>query len=361
MKIAFIKSVGLTSGGTERYLQTIATFMAQRGHTIDYFYTNDAPSEGTSWRHPPNDDSRKAYIESFGVNTIPVHVDLLGHSMWHGTDFFLKFDEKKYDLIISARGGYPEYPFTHINNVPIIDTVHGIHVHNQKNIIKSILLCEWQSKKWIQNGGDASRLEIIPSIVYVPPSFNDNFRKELDIPIEAFVYGFHQRNDEGLFSTIPLDAFYHVQDQHFVLLGGCDKYKEYAKEKNIKNVHFLNHTSDTNIIHKFLNTLDCYTHSKPFGEVCSACIIEAMSHGLPLISHPSNIDQGHVEMLEQCGKIANNINEYITEMKLLKDNITYRSKMSFLVKQKYNNKYEFNLIKNKICDAIERGYNEYFK
>jgi glycosyltransferase involved in cell wall biosynthesis len=353
MRIAFIKTAGLSSGGGERYLQTIAAFMAERGHSVDYFYTNNAPSEGTDWRHPPNDPMRKQYIESFGINTIPVHVDLISNSMWYGTDLFSKFNENDYDLVVSARGGYPEYPFTHITKTPIVDTVHGVHVHKQDNIVKYILLCQWQAKKWIHNGGDISKLHIIPSIVFIPPQQNDDFRKDFGIGDSEYVYGFHQRNDSGLFSTIPLDAFSRIQDSHFILLGGCDKYKQYAKDRNIKNVHFLNHTSDTEVIHKFLRTINCYTHAKPFGEVCSACIIEAMSHGLPLISHPSDVDQGHVEMLSGCGKIANSIEEYTDEMIRLRNDDAYRNTSSLAVLQKYKDKYEYTTVKTAICNALE--------
>ena len=37
-RIAFVKFGGLSAGGTERWLQTMAVLMQQRGFTIDYYF-----------------------------------------------------------------------------------------------------------------------------------------------------------------------------------------------------------------------------------------------------------------------------------------------------------------------------------
>ena len=234
MKIAFIKTVGLSSGGGERYLQTMATILAQDGHEIDYYYTNNAPCAGTTWMHPENDVKRKEYVESFGIKTIPIHTDEIGQYQWKNTDFFDKFSENKYDVLQTLRGGKEEYPWTVLNKTKIVDSIHGITVHNKPNIVKCILLCKWQANLWIQAGGDSSKVEIIPSIVYVPEKTNENFRKELNIPEDAFVYGFHQRNEIGLFSSIPLESFKYINTAYFLIMGGSEAHKNYVEVNNIK-------------------------------------------------------------------------------------------------------------------------------
>ncbi len=356
MKIAFIKTVGLSSGGGERYLQTMASLLVKAGHKVDYFYTNNAPCLGTDWRHPPHDEARRIYIESMGVNAIPVHVDTIGELDWIGTDLFEKFSEKNYDVVGTARGGYPEYPFTKLDTVKIVDSIHGVKVHNKPNIKKSILLCKWQADLWIKNGGDVSKLEIVPSLVYVPEKTADNYRKELGIPDDAFVYGYHQRNENGLFSPIPLRAFQCLQTEqkniHFVIMGGGETHRNYADHHGLKNVHFIDHTSDTVKIHKFLQTLNCYSHSKSSGEVCSVCIIEAMYHGLPIISHPGN-DMGHLEMIDGCGKMTYNLDEYVTEMRLLKNSKPYWQYKNGCTLQKYEQTYNYSKLESRIQEIYK--------
>lgn len=348
MKYAFVKYCGLASGGSERYLQTYAMILSKLGHEIDYFYTNSAPNIS----HSQNDEPRRLLLESQGINVIPIKVKEYHREGWVGTDFFDHFDEKKYRAVHSAISGLPEYPFNKLNKIDIIHTVHVKQGHDQPNIYKNILLCKWQADLWIQQGGNSSKIEIIPSIVYVPEKTTENFRKELGIPEDAFVYGMHQRNDDGLFSSMPLDAFRYIDGAYFVILGGSQTHREYVRHHNIKNVYFLEHTSDTSIIHKFLQTLDCYAHSKSFGEVCSACIIEAMYHYLPVISHPA-LDMGHAEMIGDCGKMVTNANEYATEMKLLRSSRNYYTNKREMTKQKYESTYAYPLVENKIKKIYE--------
>ena len=74
MKIACIKFAGLGSGGTEKYLQTLACILKTK-YDVDYYYTNNAPRIGTDWKHPENSEERKKVVESYGIRTIPIHVD----------------------------------------------------------------------------------------------------------------------------------------------------------------------------------------------------------------------------------------------------------------------------------------------
>ena len=115
MKIAFIKFGGMAAGGTEKFLQTIASHLPKDKFEVDYFYTNGAPYIGSDHRHLDTDPSRVEYCKAHGVNCIPVHV---GHKNvtvhthdWIQTNLWDLFDEKNYDLIVSGRSGHPEYPF----------------------------------------------------------------------------------------------------------------------------------------------------------------------------------------------------------------------------------------------------------
>lgn len=342
MKLAFVKYCGMASGGGERYLQSYAIICAKAGHDVTFYYTNRAPNTPN---HPDHDAARLQLVESYGIKTVFVQVHHCEREYWV-SDFDSKFDDS-YDFVHSVVGGAIEYPFTKIKS-PIIHTIHGVNAYNQANIHTNILLCNWQANRWLANGG-AGKIEIIPSIVDVPSKTQENLRSELGIPESTFVFGYHQRNCSGLFSPIPFDAFREFQNESvFLMLGGGQAHRDYVAKANIKNVIFLDHTSDTMEIHRFLQTLDCYTHAKPFGEVCSACMIEAMYHGLPIVSHPSDIDRGHIEMLDGCGKIANSLDEYISEMRELKDNSDYYNYKEEMTLNKYYEYYDIRKIEQRI-------------
>tara|TARA_R110000824_G_scaffold107785_3_gene254343 strand:+ start:172 stop:1257 length:1086 start_codon:yes stop_codon:yes gene_type:complete len=357
MKIAFCKFAGLGSGGIEKYLQSLALLLKEVGHDIDFYYTNAAPLHGTSWVHPPNDAKRVSLMSKNEINVIKVNVGYRVHNTWFDTDFFSVFDEDKYDFLITAGNGEPEYPYIHLNKVPILHSVHGDHVFDQENIVKSFLICDWQAERWLQNGGDKSKLEIIPNIVQVPSEFSTNFREKHSIPQDAFVFGMHQRNDPTIFSSASLEAFRNLDcgNAYYALLGGSDHHRNYVEgwESNKKNkVLFLDFTSDTNEIHSFLDALDVYAHCRRDGEVSSSSIVEAMYHSKPIVSCPGQ-NNGHYNQIKNCGFFCNSLEEYVNAMKTLqKDTKKYKD----LAKQalsEYNKMYSYDAVSAKVMSLID--------
>ncbi|NBW56730.1 glycosyltransferase [bacterium] len=356
-RVAFIKFAGLASGGVEKYLQTIACLLPKDKYKVDYYYTNAAPFWYSSFVHPDNDSARKELVESHGVKTISIHVD---HKIgdvepyeWVGTNFWEIFKESDYDLIQTGRGGYPEYPFNLINSCPIIDSIHSFVGEDKPNILKAILLSKWQADKWAASGGNISKAIIIPSVVYVPEVLPEkNLRAELNIPEDAFVYGFHQGNRAGMFHSMSLDAFSKIQNNnnYFVIMGGDPRYRSYVQERGIKNVLFINSSSNVENIHKFLNTLNVFAHSRADGEVCSACIVEALSHSLPVLSHPA-LNMGHVEQIGDCGIVTDSLERYAAEMLALEQSKDYYAEKSSIAKLQYNTKYDYKKIEQQIRDV----------
>lgn len=353
MKIAFCKFAGMANGGAEKYLQTIAIIFKKNGHDVDYYYTNSAPLANTTWIHPDNDPNRIELLKRYGINLIYVNVERRIEGDWINSNFFEKFDESKYEFLVTAGGGESEYPYNILKNIKIIHTIHGDRVHNQNNIYKAILLCNWQANRWVNNGGDVSKLEIIPSVVYVPEKYTNSFRDKYNIPIDSFVYGFHQRNDETISSTVSLEAYREIQNDntYMMILGATEVHKSYVNNKGLKNVIYVDYTSDVNEINDFLEGIDVYTHCRKDGEVCSACIIEAMAHKKPIVSYPGS-NMGHVEQLENCGKITYSIEEYKDEMLKLMD-IDYYNIISNKTKEKYNTVYKYSIVEEKILNLIK--------
>lgn len=349
MKIAFCKFAGMANGGTEKYLQTLAVLYKEQGHIVDYYYTNAAKILDHNWVHPDNDQNRIDLLRSKGIDLIPIYVESRYKNHWNNSDFFDKF-RSGYDFIVTAGNGEAEYPYVEIKETPIIHTVHGFHAYNQPNIVRSVKICKWQADLWIKNGGDRSKSAIIPPIVKVPSKSTDSLREKLGIPKNALVFGIHQR--EGVGNNIALEAFTRagIHGSYYIVLGGSKINREHY---NSENIIFLDHTSDVDLIHKFLQTIDVYAHCRTDGEVCSACLIEAMYHGLPIISHIGyGPNYGHLEQLNGCGYIANDVEDYAVEM-LNMTNTEYRHSKSVKVITKYLEEYDYEIVVAKYLKLLE--------
>ena len=359
-RIAFIKFAGLANSGVEKYLQTIAILLDKSKYEIDYFFTNAAPFLYNGFVHPDNSDERKAIMEQANINLVPIHVDhKIGNVEpyeWAGTDLWSYFDESKYDAVVTGRCGYPEYPFNLINKVDIIDTIHSFTGSGHKsNTVKAILLCKWAADRWGTSGGDLKKAVVIPTVVRVPENMpTDNLRSDLGIPAEAFVYGFHQGARRDMFNSTSLDAFNKIQSKnnYFIIMGGDPAYRSYVYEKNIQNVIFINSCARVNDIHRFLNTLNVFAHSRADGEVCSASIIEALCHGLPVLSHPA-INMGHVEQIGDCGIVTDSTEEYAAELLALEQSKTYYEEKSGIALQQYKAKYDYKLVEQQLKEVFD--------
>lgn len=360
IKVAFIKFGGLSAGGTERFLHTIAGNLPKDKFIVDFFYCDAAPYIGSNWQHPDTDPDRKKYLESKDVNLIKFNVGFKNVTTythdWVNTNFWELFDENNYDVVISGRAGHPEYPFYLIKHTPIINILTLIAgVDNQNNVFKTIQISNWSGQQWINQGGDKSRLEIIPIVQEIPSQPFSNFREELNIE-SKFIYGFHQRNSEGIFSDVPLNAYKKIEndDTCFLLLGGTDEYKQQAERLNLKNFISLPHTGNNDIIHKFLETIDVFSHGRNDGETFGAVFTEAMYHKKPSISHFS-VANGHVEVIGPSGKVfeRNDIDGYANEMLILKENKSYYDEKSINGFEHYIKNYSLDSQINRLIKIIQ--------
>ena len=344
IKVAFIKFGGMANGGTEKYLQTIAAHLPKDQFDVDFFYCDAAPYIGSDFKHLDTDASRVEYTKSHGVNLIKFDVEFKDVTKpthdWVNTNFWEHFNEENYDVIQTGRSGHPEYPFTMINKTPIIDSIHLAGMGEDKaNVYKTVLISEEQKSKWIAAGGDSSRGEIIPVPVEIPDYNQSSYLEEFGWK-DKFVFGMHQRNDMHIFSSIPLEAYEEIQndDTAFLILGGCSNYRKQAKDYKLKNVKFLDTTSDISLIHKFLNTLNVYAHGRSDGEQCSSSIIEGMSHSLPMISHTA-ASMGQKEQIGNAGKVVEGYEDYANEMNKLMHDKKYYAQCVYNCNKRYKQIY----------------------
>lgn len=327
--IAFVKYGGLAAGGTEKFLQEIAIELVRLGFQIDYFYCDPKMSPGSAWIHPPNDKLIETRLLRAGVKLIKFEVGYKDLSKnehtWVSSNFFEIFNERKYDMVWTAKAGPKEYPF-HLINLPFVEVVTlDSGFDNSQNRIYSILISNWQRNSWIQRGGNERSSSILPLPVADNGNFGD-YRSEFDISENNIVIGFHQRVDNAIVSPIPLEAFAAVSDSRtiFLIMGGGTKYRELAEDLRIPTL-FLPHDSNQDTISRFLNTLDIYAHGRSDGETFGTVLAEAMTHGLPIVTHKSTYGaNAHSETIANGGFFTFSQSEYCNVLGELVSNADLR-------------------------------------
>lgn len=346
IRVAFIKYGGMSAGGTEKMLQIIASNLDKNKFAVDFYFCDPSIFIGSDYTYPSTDINRLNYVKSSGVNLIKFTVGAVNlvnpFHKWVDTNFWEVFDETKYDLIQIGRAGHKEYPFNKINRTPIIDTIAlTAGADNQYNIARVLHLCNWSADRWVKSGGDKSRSKIISLPIAIEDKDYGNFRTELELT-DKFIFGMHQRNSDAIFSNLPLESYKMIENEQtaFIILGGSTLYKNQADKLGLKNIVFLPETGDSKIIFKFLSTLNVYAHGRKDGEVNSQAMAEAMFFGLPIVSHFSNINNGHVECIGNAGKVVATMSEYKAELEKLYQNKEYYLYVSKNSKQRFREKYE---------------------
>ena len=258
------------------------------------------------------------------------------------------------DRIQTGRSGHPEYPFIHINKTPIIDSIHLAGMGEDKaNVYRTVLISQEQKSKWVQAGGNPQRGVIIPVPVEVPDYDTSSYIEEFGWE-DKFVFGMHQRDDIHIFSPVPLEAYDDIQsdDTAFLILGGSANHRKQAKDYRLKNVKFLDTTSDIGLIHKFLNTLNVYAHGRSDGEQCSSAIIEGLSHSLPMISHTA-VSMGQKEQIGDAGEVVDGYEEYAQVMKNKMNNQNYYVICKLNAEKRYKVIYDVPSIMKKFIELYK--------
>ena len=216
-----------------------------------------------------------------------------------------------------------------------------------------MLISDWAAKQWVASGGDKNRLMIIPLIRefnYKASQFEKNTKK--------FTFGFHQRDNDEIFSEVPLLAYKKIMSENteFIILGGSKKYSNQAKGLKLTNFKQLKHTGDELRIHKFLSSLNVFSHGRNDGETFGLVFVEAMYHNLPIISHEAQ-NNAQIEVIGNAGKVfnRNNILGYATEMFRLKNNKDYYSNKASSSRERYNIFYSLEVNLDKIINLIKQA------
>jgi FkbM family methyltransferase len=326
IRVAFVKFGGLSSGGTEKWLQMMATNMNTLKFEVTFFYCPSAPYIGSDFRHPTTDIDRLKFMNDSRVILKEFQVgakDVTKNDhFWVDTNFWDVFDESLFDIVVTAKAGPAEFPFTKIT-IPVIEYVTlGVGVDKSPSIKWSVHCSEWQRRRWTRMGGRATHSSSLP-IPHFGVINDQDYRDELNIPKNAFVIGMHQRSEDTIYSSFPLSAFNQLSDPnaYFLLLGGSKLYGEQAKRIGTSNFINLPHTANEGEISKFLNTLDVFAHGRSDGETFGTVFAEAMAHGLPLVTHYSSRGaNAQSETIGPAGRCVSSTKEYTDFLREVRDN-----------------------------------------
>lgn len=346
IKIAFITSDGLNTGGTERFMQTIAANLPQDTYEVDYYYT------------PPVAQHRYQYMIDHHINLIEYKGEY--YTKWRyiclrNTNFW-KIYKGGYDLIQLGRCGYPDDIISKIKDTPIVDSIHWVAgVCNSYNISRVMHISKFSQNIWIKKGGDVKRTEMISLPLFLPEFAFTDIRASLGLNADRFLFGFHQANRDDIFSDIPLKAYKEIEDDSnaFILCNGSKKYREQAKELGLKNIYFYDYQKDNNEFYSVIKSLNVYAHGRLDGELNSAAIAEAISFGLPVITHPSKAFNGHLEIVTDNGFVAKDYKEYANYMRQLQNDKILWKKCSDASYRVFSQKYDFNTQIKRIIDVYE--------
>ena len=100
---------------------------------------------------------------------------------WIGHDFWKYFNENDFDIIQTGRSGHPEYPFTLINDTPIVDSLHlPDHAENKSNVRKTVLVSHEQKEIWASLGGNSNRCAVVPNAIEMS-LVGEDLREKLEL------------------------------------------------------------------------------------------------------------------------------------------------------------------------------------
>jgi len=133
-----------------------------------------------------------------------------------------------------------------------------------------------------------------------------DYRKELCISEDTFIFGHIGRPDPNTYDDLNIRAYAKIQNENTLfMVQGVDEFaREVFKKYGIKRYSLLKKTIDRRKIDKFYNTINCLAHSRKDGECSSSVIYEAMSAGIPIVSTYGYPYNGHIEQIQNAGMIS---------------------------------------------------------
>lgn len=308
---------GLSFGGTEKNLQSLANGLCDT-YNIFFMYSDKNVKESRiscineKVALIPFEYSTRESVFPYFISRMNPHIKeiITKHSI---------------DLVVTAGSGNSEYPLNTIEKTPILMINIFGSPTVQKNIIKNIFISKTVQKYSEQYTGPSDK-NVSLCIPVKDPIINqikiDSLKQKINLQSGDFVFGRIGRASDDIFDPIGIRAFQKIvtdfPNAKYLIMSPPPKVKSIVTEEKIKNVFFLDPSSDEEDIWAFHTVLDCLAHFRYDGETFGLNIAESMLVGNPIISHTSRIWNAHTDYLNSSfARVAeiDNTEEYAAFMK----------------------------------------------
>ena len=221
--------------------------------------------------------------------------------------------------------GIPEYPFVSEIKQHTKHFVSTSVFGNQDDTIDiSKVIYVSKHVQWMAGKHGVENHHVVRNPIEAPYS-TENLREELEIPTNAFVFGRIGRDDESIYENINIRAYAEVErdDVFLVLVAPSRECRSDVGRFGIKNVRYVERTTDEVKLSKFFRTIDVLAHARKDGECNSAAIFEAAAHRKPVISHYGEVFRGNIETIQDSGFVvlSGDVEEYTRIMKAFIDGV----------------------------------------
>lgn len=187
--------------------------------------------------------------------------------------------------------------------------VHCVFQHYEPHGDVYAYVSEWLGKRF--------NSPYVPHMVTLP-DVKEDLRDQLGIPKDAIVFGRH-----GGYETfdIPfvknvIDIYAYDNPNTFFVFMNTEKFTD------LKNVIFLDGTSDMIEKTKFINTCDAMIHARFKGESFGLAIAEFSIKNKPIFTYAHAVDGAHLEMLKGNAYVYQTNGELFDMIKNFKPNPT---------------------------------------
>ncbi len=235
------------------------------------------------------------------------------------------------DIVHVHRSGYNEWPMKYVApRAKWVET--NIFGFDDKSggIDKHIYISDYIRQTALKRGNKDGPVLYNP--IELPKEYEENnngrlthpgtvpyLKRYLGLPLGSLILGRVGRADN--FDPISLKAFAALEREHdniyYVVVNPCDGWRNEVKRLHINRVIFLDPIINDEMLSMFYQDIKIYAHARSDGECCPCNIQEAMMHGLPVVSHRSNLYNGQSEIIGDAGFVVP-INDWESYYKVLK-------------------------------------------
>ena len=319
-RLLFYNFNSLGFAGTEKFHQILAKYLDKNKYEV-FFMHPEVQKE--------NNIQRLEYIKKGNVQPISFKYKKISTTPPYyvsgmSPDIIKIIKKLNINLLVTPGSGHANFPFSIINNIPIILLNIFGQPNIQKNITHHICISNEVANK-LNPIVPENKIKVLP-VPSEGPNENSfqaglDLRKKLQINETDFIFGRIGRPDDGIFDSIGIKTFQRIVKKyphaHYLIMSPMPKLVKLVSDEQIPNIHFLEPSSKDEDVWAFHQSLDAMAHFRHDGESFGLNITESMLCAKPIITHKSPIWNAHLEYLEPSfARIAEigNVEQYASFM-----------------------------------------------